>query len=126
MAEHDGMDEEIAEQAPSTPSPMPIGSGCWRPTSSSANRSMVAHGRRIGGVPGAIVAGAMIAVRDIYEGPKRDDGSVVVDAPSEPHDVDRDGVTLTSEEIGGVHDLAVPAQPRREPVVGRRNSRRRR
>ena len=56
------------------------------------DRSMIAHGRRIGGVPGAIVAGAMIAVRDIYEGPKRDDGSVVVDAPSEPHDVDRDGV----------------------------------
>ena len=42
---------------------------------------MVAYGRRIGGVPGAIVAGAMIALRDIYEGPKRDDGSVVVDAP---------------------------------------------
>ena len=33
------------------------------------DRSMIAHGRRIGGVPGAIVAGAMIAIRDIYEGP---------------------------------------------------------
>lgn len=90
------------------------------------DRSMIAHGRRIGGVPGAIVAGAMIAIRDVYEGPKRDDGSVVVDSPSEPHDVDRDGVTLSSDEIGGAQDLAVPAQPRREPVVARRASRRRR
>jgi hypothetical protein len=90
------------------------------------DRSMVAHGRRIGGVAGAAIAGAMIAVRDIYEGPKRDDGSVVVDAPSDPHDVDRDGVALSSDEVGGAHDIAVPAQPRREPVTGRRNSRRRR
>lgn len=90
------------------------------------DRSMIAAGRRIGGVPGAIVAGAMIAIRDVYEGPKRDEGSVVVDSPSEPHDVDRDGVTLSSDEIGGAQDLAVPAQPRREPVVARRASRRRR
>jgi hypothetical protein len=90
------------------------------------DRSMVAAGRRIGGLPGAMVAGAMIAIRDVYEGPKRDDGSVVVDAPSEPHDVDRDGVTLTADEIGGVEDLAVPAQPRRAPIVARRASRRRR
>jgi hypothetical protein len=90
------------------------------------DRSMIAAGRRIGGVPGAIVAGAMIAIRDVYEGPKRDDGSVVVDSPSEPHDVDRDGVTLSTDDIGGDHDLAVPAQPRRQPVVARRASRRRR
>ncbi len=89
------------------------------------DRSMVAYGRRVGGVPGAIVAGAMIAVRDIYEGPKRDDGSVVVDSPSEPHDVDRDGVDLRADDVGGTQDLAVPAQPRRPPVVARRASRRR-
>ncbi len=89
------------------------------------DRSMVAYGRRIGGVPGAIVAGAMIAVRDIYEGPKRDDGSVVVDSPSEPHDVDRDGVDLRADDVGGIQDLAVPAQPRRPPVTARRASRRR-
>ena len=90
------------------------------------DRSMIAHGRRIGGVPGAIVAGAMIAIRDIYEGPKRDDGSVVVDAPSDPHDVDRDGVRFRADEIGGPDDVAVPAQPRREPISPpRRRSRRR-
>jgi hypothetical protein len=90
------------------------------------DRSMIEHGRRIGGVAGAALAGAMIAVRDIYEGPKRDDGQVVVDAPSEPHDVDRDGVELTAEEVGGPDAVTVPAQPRRPPVtVTRRRSRRR-
>ena len=91
------------------------------------DRSMVEHGRRIGGVAGAALAGAMIAVRDVYEGKaKRDDGQVVVDAPSEPHDVDRDGVTLPADEVGGLDDVAVPAQPRRAPVVSaRRRSRRR-
>jgi hypothetical protein len=84
------------------------------------DRSMIAHGRRIGGVPGAAIAGAMIALRDIYEGPKRDDGVVVVDAPSEPHDVDRDGMELAHDEIGGSLDVSAPAQPRRPPVVAQR------
>ncbi len=88
------------------------------------DRSAIAHGRRIGGAAGAALAGAMIAIRDIYEGPKRDDGQVVVDAPSEPHDVDRDGVELTADEIGGPDAIAVPAQPRR-PVLPSPATRRR-
>ena len=88
------------------------------------NRAMIEEGRRKAGVAGAMMAGAMIAIRDIYEGPSKDEGSVVVDSPSEPLDLDEDGVTLGPEEVGGVHDINVPAQPRRAPVV-RRNSRRR-
>jgi hypothetical protein len=91
------------------------------------DRSSIEQGRRIGGLPGAMMAGAMIALRDIYEGPKRDDGVVTVDAPSEPHDVDRDGVELAAAEIGGDDDVAIPAQPRLQPVVAaRRRARRRR
>jgi hypothetical protein len=90
------------------------------------DRSSIEEGRRIGGLPGAMVAGALLAIRDIYETPKRDEGQVVVDAPSEPHNVDRDGVQLAADEVGGADDVAVPAQPRRDPVVrGRRRSRRR-
>jgi hypothetical protein len=90
------------------------------------DRSSIEQGRRIGGLPGAMMAGAMLALREIYENPKRDDGQVVVDAPDEPHDVDRDGVALTADEIGGADDVAVPAQPRLDPVVrARRRSRRR-
>ena len=83
------------------------------------NRSMRERGRQIGGTPGALMAGMMIALRDIYEAPKRDNGSVVVDAPSEPHDVDRDGLALGSDEIGADADVVVSALVRRAPVVAR-------
>jgi hypothetical protein len=91
------------------------------------NRSMVAEGRRKAGAVGAIMAGAMIALRDIVEGPKKDEGVVVVDSPTDPLDLDTDGVRFEADEVGGSHDIAVPAQPRRAPLVaGRRTSRRRR
>ena len=89
------------------------------------DNAMRERGRKVGGAAGAALAGAMIAIRDIYEGPPKDEGSVVVDAPTEPEDVDRDGVSLAAEDVGGGHDLAVPAQPRRAPIVARRTSRRR-
>lgn len=92
------------------------------------NRSMRNRGRQIGGVPGAMVAGLMIALRDIYESPKRDNGSVVVDSPSEPHDVDRDGLDLMADDIGADTDITIAAQTRRPPIVAgaRRRTRRRR
>jgi hypothetical protein len=89
------------------------------------DNAMRARGRKLGGAAGAALAGAMIAIRDVYEGRPKDDGSVVVDAPTEPEDLDRDGLELGADEIGGVNDVAVPALPRRAPVVGRRTSRRR-
>ncbi len=56
-------------------------------------QTMRERGRQIGGVPGAMVAGLMIALRDIYDPPpKRDDGIPMVEAPGDPHDVDRDGM----------------------------------
>lgn len=88
------------------------------------NRSMVAHGRRIGGAPGAMMAGAMIAIRDIYEPPKDDQVVAVSESPDEPHDVDRDGVTLTPGDVGGANDVEVAAQPRRQPVESARGRRR--
>jgi hypothetical protein len=89
------------------------------------NRSMIEEGRRRAGAAGAMMAGAMIALRDIFEGPPKDQGSVVVDSPSDPVDLDEDGVRFDREEVGGAHDIDVPAQPRRAPIVGRRKSRRR-
>jgi len=90
------------------------------------DNAMVSAGRRKAGVVGAAMAGAMIALRDVFESPKKDDGQVVVDAPTEPLDLDSDGMTLEAGEVGGTQDIAVPAQPRRAPIVpGRRTSRRR-
>lgn len=89
------------------------------------NASMRARGRQIGGTPGAVMAGMMIALRDIVEAPPRDTGTVVVDAPTEPVDVDRDGVELDADEVGGTDGVFIAAQERRLPVVGRRRSRHR-
>ena len=41
----------------------------------------------------------------------------MVDAATEPHDVDRDGVELTADDIGGLDDIVIPAQPSRPPLT---------
>jgi hypothetical protein len=91
-------------------------------------QAMRERGRQIGGVPGAVVAGLMIALRDIYDPPpKRDDGIPMVEAPGDPHDVDRDGMDLAAADIGGSDDVTVAALERRAPIVaGRRRRPRRR
>lgn len=91
-------------------------------------QTMRERGRQIGGVPGAIVAGLMVALRDIYESPKRGDGDVVVDAPTDPHDVDRDGLSFAAADVGAASDVTIDAQPHRPPILGsaRRRSRWRR
>lgn len=93
------------------------------------NQRMRERGRQVGGVPGAVVAGLMIALRDIYDAaPKRDAGVPMLEAPGEPHDVDRDGMEFTADDVGGVDDVTVDALERRPPVVPasrRRRARRR-
>jgi len=96
-----------------------------RANARARDNAMIARGRQIGGVAGAALAGAMIAIRDVYQGKPKEEVSVVVDSPTEPEDIDMDGVALAADEVGGDHDIAVPAQPRRAPIVGRRASRRR-
>jgi hypothetical protein len=78
-------------------------------------------GRRKGGLAGAAMAGAMFAVAEIYEGPKKDDKPVTVEASSDPEDVDRDGIDVS---VGNV-DVGSPALPTLGPVVERANQRKR-
>jgi hypothetical protein len=71
-------------------------------------RAAIEAGRRKGGVAGAAMAGAMMVMAEIVEGPKKDDAPVVVQANSDPTDVDTDGITV---ELG---DQAVETRsPRR-------------
>ena len=76
--------------------------------------SAIAAGRRKGGVAGAAMAGAMLAVAEIYEGPPKEDAPVTVEASSDPTDIDRDGVDVTVGEV----DVSAPALERIDPVVG--------
>lgn len=81
--------------------------------------SAIEAGRRKGGAAGAAMAGAMLAVRDVIEGPKKDDAPVTVEASGDPHDLERDGFGLS---VGGV-DVSAPALERKPPVIGRRRRR---
>lgn len=84
--------------------------------------SSIEAGRRRAGVAGAAMAGAMLVVNEIYEGPRKDDRPVTVEASSDPDDVDRDGIDLT---VGDVRAVAPPLAPA-DPVVLRGSSGRRR
>jgi hypothetical protein len=81
--------------------------------------SSIEAGRRKGGAAGAAMAGAMLVVSEIVEGPLKDDAPVTVEASGEPDDVDRDGIDVC---VGDV-DVGAPALERLDPVT---DSRRRR
>jgi hypothetical protein len=72
--------------------------------------SMIEAGRRKGGVLGAAAAGAMLGLRDVYEGPPKEDDIVIVsEAPGDPEDIDVDGIT------GRVADVDFWAPPPNSP-----------
>jgi hypothetical protein len=72
--------------------------------------SMIEAGRRKGGVLGAAAAGAMIGLRDVYEGPPREDDIVIeIEASGQPTDIDVDGIS------GSVADVDYWAPPPRNP-----------
>jgi hypothetical protein len=87
----------------------------------AARQSAIEAGRRKGGLAGAAMAGAMMAVAEIYEGPKKDDKPVTVEASSDPEDVDRDGIDVKVGEV----EVGSPALPTLDPVVGRDQQRKR-
>ncbi|WP_040494491.1 hypothetical protein [Ilumatobacter nonamiensis] len=62
-------------------------------------RSAIEAGRRKGGVAGAAMAGAMLALSEIYEGPKKDEMVAVSESPDEPGDIDEDGITVTVGDV---------------------------
>ena len=78
--------------------------------------SALAAGRRKGGLAGAAMAGAMLAVSDIIEGPPKEDAPVTVEASSDPHDLEKEGFGAT---VDGV-DVEAPPLERLEPVTNRK------
>jgi hypothetical protein len=74
--------------------------------------SMIEAGRRKGGLLGAAAAGAMLGIRDVYEGPPKDDDIVIVsEAPGDPEDIDIDGIS------GRVADVDFWAPPPGDPRI---------
>lgn len=76
--------------------------------------SSIEAGRRKGGLAGAAAAGVMLGLRDIYEGPPKDDDLVVVEeAPGDPGDIDLDGITGRTADVAWW--APPPADPRADP-----------
>jgi hypothetical protein len=74
--------------------------------------SMIEAGRRKGGVLGAAAAGAMIGLRDVYEGPPENDDIVIeIEAAGSPTDIDVDGI------VGRVADVDFWAPPPLDPRI---------
>lgn len=82
-----------------------------------ADGGPVRAARRRYGVAGAMLAGAMVALRDLLEKPK-DDQAVVVDAPSEPTDMDHQGITVEVAPGLAAHSPA-RMRPPSDPAVAR-------
>ncbi len=74
--------------------------------------SSIEAGRRKGGLAGAAMAGAMLSIQEIYQGPIRDDTPVAeVEAPGEPGDIDVDGIEVS---VGDVDVWAPPPADRND------------
>jgi hypothetical protein len=86
----------------------------------TARSNAIAAGKRKGGIAGAAMAGAMFAVSEIIEGPPKEDAPVTVEASSDPHDLDTDGLDVTVDGI----EVGSPPLERLDPVVGNRHRRR--
>ena len=86
----------------------------------TARANAIAAGKRKGGLAGAAMAGAMFAVSEIIEGPPKEDAPVTVEASSDPHDLDKDGLDVTVDGI----DVGAPPLERLDPLVSKRQRRR--
>jgi hypothetical protein len=79
----------------------------------------IAAAKRKGGVAAGAMAGAMLALRDIVEGPPKDDAPVTVEASGDPLDLEKHGF---GAKVGDV-DVEAPPLERKAPVSGRRRRR---
>lgn len=61
--------------------------------------SSIDAGRRKAGVVGAALAGSMLVLRDIYEGPPKDEIAIQIEAAGETLDIDRDGISMIVDGI---------------------------
>jgi hypothetical protein len=70
------------------------------PEVTSEDRAAVyARARRIGGLPGAVLAGAMMGVKEVLQAP-REEAPVVVATDGQPHDIDEDGLDFAVDDDG--------------------------
>ena len=56
-------------------------------------------GRKKAGTGGAMMAGVMLALQEIYEAPVQEEVHVIFEASGEPHDLETDGVQFSLGDV---------------------------
>lgn len=78
---------------------------------------VVAAARRRHGAAGAVVAAGMLGLEQVLGRKPKEEAPVVVAAPTDPIDVDRDGIAVViDDEVS----LVAPPLPRTPPISARR------
>jgi hypothetical protein len=83
----------------------------------------VADARRRLGRGGAMLAAGMLGLDQVLSGKKKEEAPIVVDANSDPVDIDADGIRVRVSEDA---EVVSPPLPRTPPLVTSTSSRRRR
>jgi hypothetical protein len=78
-----------------------------------AGGDLVETARRRHGTAGAIVAAGMLGIEQVLGRKPKEEAPIVVAAPTDPLDVDRDGISVA---IGDEVALVAPPLPRTAPV----------
>jgi hypothetical protein len=108
--------ERVAEIVGAAPDPDEVDRIEGEERYASQRLATIEAGRRKGGLAGAAMAGVMLGLRDIYEGPPKDDTIVaIVESPDEPVDIDTDGIEVS---VGDVDVWAPPPVRRDDPGDG--------
>jgi hypothetical protein len=78
-----------------------------------AGGDLVETARRRHGTAGAIVAAGMLGIEQVLGRKPKEEAPIIVAAPTDPLDVDRDGISVTiDDEVA----LVAPPLPRTAPV----------
>ena len=84
---------------------------------------IIANARRRHGTLGAALAAGMLGLDKVMGRKPREEAPIVMSSPTEPTDIDADGIVVpVDDEV----TVVVPAQPRADPYARRRSRRPRR
>ena len=111
----DSIDSNAAERIDVEVEPKPI-------DTTVGDAALIAAARRRHGALGGIVAAGMLGIDKVLGRKPREEIPVVVDAPTEPIDIDTAGITVALDDTT---DVISPPLPRTPPVMapGRRRRR---
>jgi hypothetical protein len=84
---------------------------------------LIANARRRHGTIGAALAAGMLGLEKVLGRAPREEAPIVMAAPTDPTDIDRDGIVVPLDDELSV---VAPAQPRPDPYARRRSRRPRR